>query len=79
MNQKDPLVEANQRFLEYRAAIDREMNMVNNFEELLQKLGCIDRDTRLIYLDWPDHMEYVWQKYSDRVRKHEEKDSTKTE
>lgn len=70
MNQKDPLVEANQRFLEYRAAINREMDMVTRFEGVLHKLGCIDRDTRLIYLDWPDHMEYVWRKYSDRVRKH---------
>lgn len=78
MNQKDPLAEANQRFLEYRAAINREMNMVDKFQKLLIKLGCVDKDTRLIYLDCPDHMEYVWRKYSDRVRKHEEKDSTKT-
>lgn len=53
--------------------------MVDKFQKLLIKLGCVDKDTRLIYLDSPDHMEYVWRKYSDRVRKHEEKDSTKTQ
>lgn len=39
----------------------------------LKRLSVIDKDTCVIELDWPDHEEWQYKTYRNRVMKHESK------
>lgn len=73
--EKDPLADANARFIKHRLKIRKDMKMVERFENFLLRLECIEKDTRLVYLDWDGHMEYVWESYEKRVLNEQEKNN----
>jgi hypothetical protein len=77
--EKESLAEANARFIEYHVTMTDELRMVDRFERVLLKLKCIKGDTRLIYLDWDDHMKWAWGSYKKRVKDEQEKTNRKTD
>lgn len=43
------------------------MHLCKRLEHFLNRLNIIDRDLSIIPLDWPDHEEWMYQCYRDRV------------